>query len=159
MFLENAFDFDLYQAVVESSRVLLTKFLINDAIPDDDTILGRCFLMLSYFLDPLADYQLRALADPLDPDFSTALTDLGEYLPKILGDVLDLVLGGAVYKEHCNFITNELILAVERDPEFFIKKMGVLSKYVQLLEIDVSFFKTKTLNFLKKYFNFRTILR
>jgi hypothetical protein len=89
---------------------------------------------MSYLFQPLNTFQQKNSFDPLEFDSQNALN---ENLPKILENILNQILGGALFVDHNNFITNQFILAVETNPDKFVNKMGALSKYIQLLEIDV----------------------
>lgn len=150
MFLEYAFDFHLCLPVIQTYQALLNKFIKHDTIPDDDAILGRCFLLLSYLLQPLAVFQKQTICDPLDPEYDSADVQVvfNEKLPKIIQSISDQVLGGVLYKDHGNAITSEFISVVESNPDKFINKMGALAKYIKILEIDVR--NLKILNNLKE---------
>lgn len=140
LFLEYAYDSNLCMPVIEKYQELLNMIIRHHAIPEDDTILGRCYLLFSHLLHPLSAFLKNAVFDPLDPenDTSEEQIEFCEHIPKILENIMDSMLGGALFKDQSNAITNEFILVVESNSDRFINKMGLLSKYIKLLEIDVS---------------------
>lgn len=137
IFLEYAFEYDRCLPVLETCQEFTNAFLKHDGIPDNDIILGRCFLLLSFLLKPLPEYHLHTFYDPVDLNVSISQIELNDSIPKILEFITDLVVGGAAFKEYSIPITNEFIKSVEKNPDRYINKIGALSKYIQLLQIDV----------------------
>lgn len=136
LFFNKAFEFDRLDKIIECTRQLVTSFLENQGIPEDDEIRGNCCVFTSFFLEPLADYWINN-NDSLDLNLSDTLVELNIMIPLLLETFSDIVSSGVIYKNICVHIVTEYCMVFEKNPELLIK---MLPGYKCFLEIDVRFF-------------------